>query len=311
LEYTRLPGCEQKLSRIAFGCEPLGGTDWGIVDQEAVMSAVCAAWDAGINVFDTAAVYGLGVSEERLSKALGTKRRDAFIITKCGLSWDEPQRGERAKIRRDSNPRRVIEGLESSLRRLDVETIPLYLVHWRDPDTPLDETIWALEKCREAGKVLHIGVSNYSAEDIEYVHNSLPLTAVELEYNLINRRAEQDVLRVCQRLGIGVLAYGPLAQGLLSGKFDKQARFGDDDRRSRLPHFRTEELERSSHRIDRLLETGKRLNRHPVQVAIRWVLEHPAITCAIVGAATSSQVLVNCGATGWTLGAGVRDSLIR
>ncbi|MDE2292132.1 MAG: aldo/keto reductase, partial [Elusimicrobia bacterium] len=267
MELTRLAG-GPSVSRIGLGCEPLGGTDWGDVDERAAMGAVQAALETGVSLFDTADVYGLGLSEERLSQALGARRHDAFIVTKFGLRWSIPPGGGRAEVSRDASPQRVVEALEGSLRRLRIDAVPLFLLHWPDPATPLEATMEALARCVSTGKVRGVGLSNFGSDGIQKAHALLPLTAVECEYSLVKREAETEVLPLCRRLGIGVLAYGPLAQGLLTGKYGAGSSFGRRDRRSRLPHFESAAVARSGPLLEGLRSAAERLGKTPAQVAL-------------------------------------------
>ena len=301
MECVRLSGTDLVISRVGFGCEPLGGTDWGQVEETDAVAAVSRALELGINFFDTADVYGLGRSEEVLSRALGERRKDVVIATKFGVNWQKGPAEDRARTFLDSSPRRVIEALEGSLRRLRVDCISLFLIHWPDPNTPIGETMQALMKCHEAGKIRHIGVSNFTANLIREAHQAADLSAVELQYNLIDRRCEAEVLPLCRELGLAVLAYGPLAQGLLTGKYGLDTHFGQDDRRHRLPHFQEKAIAQNLRIVDRLREVGERHQRSPAQVAIRWVLDYTAISCAITGAKSPLQIEDNVMATGWSL----------
>ena len=301
MEYVRLGQTDLQISRIGFGCEPLGGTDWGEVDENLAMAGVSRALELGVNFFDTADIYGLGRSEQVLSKALGSRRREVVIATKFGCSWEDNPHGGRARTFFDSSPRRVVEALENSLRRLRLDCIPLYQVHWPDPRTPIAETMETLLQCQEAGKIKYIGVSNFPAHLIREASRVVNLVAVELPYSLIDREAEQDLLPCCQEFGIGVLAYGALAQGLLTGKYGLDARFGNDDRRSRLDRFQGENLAKNLRLVNKLKVVGQRCGKTPTQVAIRWVLDNPAVTCAIVGIKTARQLEENLGAMDWKL----------
>ena len=180
MEYVRLSGTDLVISRVGFGCEPLGGTDWGHVGESDAVAAVSRALDLGISFFDTADVYGLGRSEEILSRALGKRRKDVVIATKFGVNWHRGPKEGRAQTFFDCSSRRAIEALEGSLRRLRVDCISLYLVHWPDPNTPIGETMQTLMKCREAGKIQHIGVSNFPVSLIREAHQAGSVVAVEL-----------------------------------------------------------------------------------------------------------------------------------
>jgi aryl-alcohol dehydrogenase-like predicted oxidoreductase len=301
METIKLGSSDLTVSRIGLGCEPMGGSDWGVVDPDLAAHAVTESLGFDINLFDTADIYGLGRSEELLSAALGRYRNHAVIISKFGIRWEPGPGQKRARTFRDTSARWAIEAVEHSLRRLKLECIPLYLVHWPDPHSPIAETIEALDRCRRTGKILHIGVSNFSPEQIREAQRTAPLTVVEVQYNLLDRHAEVEILPLCRELGIGVIAYGALAQGLLTGKYGANHRFGTDDRRHRLNHFRPANMAENLKIVKCLREIGVRHGKSPAQVALRWVLDHPAVSCAVVGARSPQQVTENVQAVGWTL----------
>ncbi len=227
---------------MAFGCEPLGGTDWGAVDTAEVERAVRHAYDEGITLFDTADVYGLGMSEALLASALGSHRKDVVIATKFGVAGERSPDGGRARTHRDASPAAVVRCLEASLKRLKLEQIALYQLHWPDPSTPIGETLEALAGCVESGKVQCIGACNVSESHARDILAAIPLASVQLPLSLIDTSTSAAALSFCRERGVSTLAYGCLAQGLLTGKYGASDRFGEDDRRSRLPHFRSEEF---------------------------------------------------------------------
>lgn len=289
VEYATLRGTSLRLSRIAFGCEPLGGTDWGVVDDGLVREAVAHALDVGVTVFDTADVYGLGRSERALAEVLGARARDVVIMTKGGVNW-RAQVGGRASTYTDLNPRHIGAAVERSLRRLRIDCIPLYFLHRPDPDTPVADTLEVIERCIEQGKIRYFGVSNFSATQVREAHRLLPVRAVQFQYNLLDRNAETSLLPTCRALGIDVLAYGPLAQGLLGGRYDGSSRFGPDDRRHRLPQFHGQRLLEGLALVERARCVGSSYGASSAQVALRWVLESEGIACAITGAKTAAQI---------------------
>jgi aryl-alcohol dehydrogenase-like predicted oxidoreductase len=300
LEYVKLQNTDFTISKLGFGCEPAGGTDWGKVDDRDSIAAIREAVEQGINFFDTADVYGLGRSERILSEALGSARHDVVIATKFGVGWREVP-GGRAKTFFDSSPERVVAALEASLGRLKLDCIPLYYIHWPDPHTPIRDTMEALNKCRRAGKIRAIGVSNFSPTQIRDALEAGPIACVQTSYNLIQRNAEATILPYCDDLGLGVIAYGPLAQGLLTGKYTADSLFGPDDRRSRLEHFQKETLAQNLAIVDRLKSISQKYQKSPAQVAIRWILDNPRITAAIVGIKNRKQLQENLAAVDWTL----------
>ncbi len=295
----RLPG--EYLSQFALGCEVLGGTDWGRMDLDAAVQTVRRAHQRGVTVFDTADVYGLGRSEEVLADALGEARTTVTICSKFGVAWRNRRATERADTFRDCRPERVYEALNDSLRRLRIDCLPLYLMHWPDPAVPLAETMGALSRCCEQGKVLAVGVSNCSAEQIRQAHAVFPLSAVQLPLSLVNSRASSAAVEYCRQHEIPVMCYGPLAQGLLTGKYGPDIRFGRDDRRHRLPHFHSRFLERTRSAFARLEQAAARHGKSVAQVALRWVLQYPGVCGVVFGAKTPRQLDENLCAAGWSL----------
>ncbi|MGQ9523368.1 MAG: aldo/keto reductase [Armatimonadota bacterium] len=301
MEYAKLENTNLVVSRIGLGCEPLGGTDWGQVDESSAIAAVHKALDLGINLFDTADVYGLGLSESRLSQALGRHRHEVVIITKCGVRWRYVSAQQRAHTFRDSSPSYVVTALENSLRRLRIDCIPIYCIHWPDPNTPLSYTMEALLKCREQGKIRYIGLSNFSPDLVRVAHSIHPLGAVQFQYNLLTRSAEESIAVCRHDIGVSVIAYGVLAQGLLTGKYGPDSHFPNTDRRHRLPHFRPAALKTNLWVVERLREVAQARSSNPAQVAIRWVLDNPGVACAVVGAKTPNQVEANAAAADLSL----------
>jgi len=300
VQYVSLPRAGFSISRIGFGCEQLGGTDWGRYDREETKRAVARAVDLGINVFDTADVYSLGESERCLAAALGPRRHEAFIVTKGGVRWELPPGETRARCWFDSSPDYLRQALDDSLRRLDIAAIPLYLLHAPDPAVPLERTLEAVARLKDAGKIRSIGLSNFPLPQVRRAAELTDIAAVQLRYNLLERAPESELLPWCRERGIGVLAYGPLAEGLLTGKYSGMSRFDADDRRSRLPHFQGDSFRQNLARADRVRRVAEAGSRSPVQVAVNWVLANDAVSAAIVGIKTRAQVEDVAGSVGWT-----------
>lgn len=311
MEYTKLESCDLLVSRIGFGCEQLGGFDWGHVDAGDVVEAVHTALDRGVNFFDTADVYGLGRSEEMLAKALGPRRKDVVIATKFGVNWRTNRSRGRAVTFVDCSPRRVIEALEGSLQRLKIDCIPLYQIHWPDPKIPIGSTLDALRRCQKEGKIRYIGCSNFPLGVLAAAVQHGTVSSAQMLYSVIDRAAENDVLPFCKERNVSVLVYGALARGLLTGKYMPGAEFPANDRRSRLPMFTAGGLADKYLVIKRLQEAAARYEVTPAQVAIRWILENPMVSCAITGVKTSRQIVENVGALGWRLSREDRESIAR
>lgn len=285
MKYQLLGDSGISVSAVGMGCEALGGTDWGHVDIDDAMDAVRFAWSQGVNVFDTADVYGLGESERRLSAALGDSRHEAVIVSKFGVRWTGLS-GDRAKTWRDSSASYLGEALDASLRRLRIERIPVYLVHWPDDGTPVEDTLGALEEHRLAGKIGVYGVSNFWGTSLRDAVQ-LGARAVELPLSLVDRRAESE-LSNC--IGAGVIAYGTYAQGLLCGRYGRDSQFRGDDRRHRLAHFSNAGWDSNELSLRRVGEVAISRGVTQAQVALRWVLSNEGISCALIGAKSASQV---------------------
>ncbi len=296
MEYQTLGKTELTVSRMGFGCWAIGGHGYGAVKDEESITSLKKAIDLGINLFDTADVYGFGHSEKVLSQALGSRRHDVVIATKFGVAWDES-----GKTYKDISPKHVVQALEGSLRRLRIDSIPLYQIHWYDGKTPIADTLEALMRCREQGKIRYIGCSNFDLGLVGEANDIADLASVQSLFNVAERQNEK-ILRACfDRYGIGSLAYGVLARGLFSGKYDRNSRFSKGDTRSQDVGFSGEKMGNRLKIFDKLSEIGGHYGKSPIQVAIRWVLDAPFITSAIVGLKTAAQLDENAAALGWSL----------
>jgi aryl-alcohol dehydrogenase-like predicted oxidoreductase len=277
-----------EVSRIAFGTWQLGG-DWGRFDEREAIDAIRHAQEIGINFFDTAQGYGWGASERLLGRALGDElrsNRDGVVVaTKGGLRMDESE----GQVR-DSSPDWIRRGIELSLEALGIERIDLYQIHWPDPDTPFAESAGALKELIDEGKIAHVGVSNFDAAQIEEFSETLPVETLQPPYHLFNRNVEDEILPYCAANEIGVLVYGPLAHGLLTGAIDEDTEFGVDDWRSSSELFRRETLRRNLRVVRRLDELAQRRGCKLSQLAIAWTLANPAVHVAIVGTRNAAHV---------------------
>ena len=300
MKYSSLNQSNLSISKIAFGCGPLGGSDWGKFNVKETMSAVSKAYELGINFFDTANVYGLGKSEELLSKSLGSKRREVIISTKFGVNLEKKSK-ERALTFYYSSPKAITKALEGSLKRLRLDSIPLYFMHWPDPKTPIEESIETLSKLRDSGKIQHLGLSNFSNSQIVEINNVLRVSAVQTQYSLIDKSPEKDLFEICKSLNINIISYGCLAQGLLSAKYEKDLQYGDDDCRARLPHFHGNLYDKYVPLLKALKQISKKYNVTPSQIALRWVFENPQVSSIISGIKNRQQVLENTNVLNWGL----------
>jgi myo-inositol catabolism protein IolS len=299
MEYRKIGRTGLNGSILGFGCWAIGGHGYGKVDDNISIHAIQRALDLGINLFDTADVYGFGHSEEILGKALGSRKKDAIIATKFGVGWDKS-----GQTFRDCSPKRVRKALEASLRRLAVDCISLYQVHWYDGTTPISSLMEELEKCRQEGKIRYVGCSNFSIEPIKTANMEgvgSCFETIQTSYNLLERNSEKLIQECAELLGMGVLAYGLLARGLFSGKYDTETKFGDFDTRVHDVNFSADGFRRNMQLLNVLKETAIRYGKTTSQVAIRWVLENKNITTALIGIKDACQVEENAGAIGWKL----------
>jgi aryl-alcohol dehydrogenase-like predicted oxidoreductase len=287
MEYVKLGRTELQVSRICFGTWQFGG-DWGRMDLEQSKGAVRRALEFGINFFDTAQGYGFGDAERLLGEALKpemqARRHEVVIATKGGLRMAEDG------LVRDSSPQFLRQGVEESLGYLGTEYIDLYQVHWPDHDTPFAETAGALEELVREGKIRHVGVSNFSTEEMAEFEQSRPVETLQPPYHLFRRDIESDVLPWCAEHNVGVLGYGPMAHGLLSGKFDRSTTLDEDDWRSGSELFSGENFERNLEAVESLTRFAEGRDLTVAQIAVAWAIANPAVHVAIVGARDESQI---------------------
>lgn len=288
MEYKELGTTAIKISRIGLGCWAIGGHGYGHVEEKKALRTVAQAFDMGINFFDTADVYGFGRSEELLSKGLGAHRYDAFIATKFGVRWNA-----KGEIHRDCSRKTIEEALEGSLRRLKLEAIPLYQVHWHDGITPIPEIMGTLKDFQDQGKIQFIGCTNFTLEMIEEAEKTAEISSVQSPFNVCERERKGLLEECFFRKGMGTVVYSVLARGFLSGKYSATSSFAEGDTRGRDLQRRREKILEIVHRMERLKQIGERYKKSPAQVAIKWVLDQAFITTAIVGAKDEEQVVEN------------------
>jgi aryl-alcohol dehydrogenase-like predicted oxidoreductase len=271
---------------------------WRPQDDEESIAAIKQALDLGINWIDTAAVYGLGHSEEVVARALKGRSNRPYIFTKCERVWDE-----RGKIGGSLKAESIRRECEASLRRLQMDVIDLYQIHWPEPDADIEEGWTEMARLREEGKVRFIGVSNFSVQQMKRAMKIAPITSLQPPYSLVAREVEEDILPFCMRNNIGVIVYSPMYSGLLAGAMTRQriANFAPDDWRRRDQNFQEPNLSRNLRLVEVLREVGKRHGRTPGEVAIAWTLHNQAVTGAIVGVRSPEQVRGIIGATQFRL----------
>jgi len=285
----RLGNSDMNLTSIGFGAWAIGGGNWqfawGAQDDNESVEAILRALDGGVNWIDTAAVYGLGHSEEVVGRALKQTSEKPHVFTKCSMTW-----GEDRKI--VQTMKKIRHECEASLRRLGVGTIDLYQIHWPVPDEEIEEGWHTMADLQREGKVRWIGVSNFSVAQMERARKIAPITSLQPPYSMINRGVEAEILPWCKKHGIGVINYSPMASGLLTGAMTKErvAAMPDDDFRKRAREFQEPNLSRNLALADLLKQIGARHGVSAGVVAIAWTLHNPAITAAIVGGRSAEQV---------------------
>ena len=300
MKYYSIENLDIELSCLGLGGEQIGGHGWGNISESELVKAVHKALDCGITLFDTAPIYGLGNSEKLLGKALGTSRKQVIIATKVGLVWRKGGVFEKFK---DSTPANIENEIDASLKNLGTDYIDIYQIHWPDPNTPLEETMFTVAKLKQAGKIRCIGCCNFSTEALMEAGKYGKISTIQVPYNLMDRSVESALLPYCKDKDIKVLAYSPIARGFLSGKYNDITAFNHDDNRSRNDdiYFQREVLLKNLKILEDLSQVAEKLDKTPSQIAIRWVLENHKITASIFGAKDAFQVEENVAASKFML----------
>jgi aryl-alcohol dehydrogenase-like predicted oxidoreductase len=304
MEFRQFGRTGLNVSALGFGCWEIGGT-YGHIEEGEFRRAVAQAVDNGITCFDTAEAYGMGVSEEALARALGGRRNDVVIATKFGVGYEEMPN------RRDSSRERVLASIDKSLRRLQTDHVDIYLVHWPDPNTPLDETMRVLDEVVRQGKVRYVGVSNFRLAQIEEAMQLRRIDVVQYAWNMFDRRMQAEIFPYCEAQQVAVMAYGSLAYGMLSGAFHPGMSFDENDWRSRggnlgsLNLFRTlfgpEHFPHNLAAVEELKRLAAKYSKTLPQFALRWTLSNPVVGTALVGFRAPAEVTENLGALGWEI----------
>ena len=310
MEQRRFGNTDLVASAVGFGTWEMSTTMYGHIDVDEAAKAVNMAIDRGITLFDTAEVYGPYHSEELLAKALGNRRNEIVLVTKVGFDYDDtPQ-----VIGRNSKKAHIIEHTEGCLRRLDTDYVDLMLIHWPDHDTPIEETMEGLEELKQSGKIRHYGVSNFNIDMMEECEQYGHIAANQVGYNMFDRRMESRVLPWCMANGVGYMAYGSLGFGLLTGAFSPETTFEEGDWRRNgvafnLPLFQDEHFRKNVEVTNRLVELANSYNKTVAQLALAWVLDHPAVSCALVGMRNERELEENVAATDWKLDEEIRNGI--
>ena len=277
------------LSRIGLGAWAIGGGDWafswGPQDDKDSIAAIHKAIELGVNWIDTAAVYGLGHSEEVVGQAVKSAPTKPLVFTKCGMVWNE-------KREITNSLKSIRQECEASLRRLQLEAIDLYQIHWPKPDEELEEAWGIMAALHEEGKVRHIGASNFSVQQMERCIKIAPIASLQPPYSMLNRAVEPEILPFCERHQIGVINYAPMHSGMLTGAMSRErvANFPPDDFRRKAKNYQEPYLSRNLAVADFLKQIGARHNVSAGVIAIAWTLANPAVTAAIVGSRSPAQI---------------------
>ena len=301
MEYRKFGPTDMTVSVLGFGCWEMGG-GYGDISESEVIEAVHRAIDLGINCFDTAPAYGRGESEAMLARALGPRRKDVLVVTKCGVGYQDRPKG------RDSRLVTIVESIEQSLRNLQTDYVDVLLIHWPDVNTPFEETMTALDQIVQQGKARAIGVSNFTLEQIEECEETRRIDVVQYGLNMFDRRVQQEISPHCLEQNMGLMVYGPLAFGLLTGSFTTETTFGANDWRStggrpgwNVGVFAEENFQRNVRVVEELGPIATRHGKKMPQLALRWVLSNPAVSVALVGTRSIQEVEDNMGVLDWAL----------
>ena len=299
MEYRMLGDSDLEVSVIGFGAWGIGGFPfWSNEGDASSARAIIRSYELGINFFDTAPVYGFGHSEELLGQTLKPFRDKVIYATKCGLRWEKKSLGA---ITKNVTRQSILEEVDQSLKRLDTDYIDLYQVHWPDVGTPQDETMEALLKIQQQGKVKVVGVSNYSVEQMREIMRSGKIVSLQPDYSLLNRSIEKDIVLYCKENQIGIIAYSPLASGLLTGKYGKNTKFSDWRGKGIIGCFSGPQFEKNMEKVAQLKTMGKSIGKTCGQMAINWIVSQPHLTTALLGVKNEKQVEENIEALGWKL----------
>jgi aryl-alcohol dehydrogenase-like predicted oxidoreductase len=304
MEYRQFGQTGIQISAIGIGCWEIGG-GYGSIEESEFINAVNRALDVGINCFDTAEAYGFGASERSLAKALGGRRKEAVITTKFGVGYQD------APNFRDSSRKRAMASIEKSLGNLNTDHVDVYLVHWPDVNTPFEETMRALDDIVQQGKARAVGVSNFRLSQIETSVQTRRIDVTQYCWNMFDRRTHKEILPYCSKHTVGVMAYGSLAYGMLTGTFSEEMNFESDDwraRRGRMGNinlfqhlFGSDYFLKNLRVVEELKGMAQNYGKTLPQFALRWTLSNPVISTALVGCRNEREVNDNVGAVGWSI----------
>ena len=301
MEHRKFGPTDITVSVLGFGCWEIAG-DYGDIAESQISPAVNRAIDLGINCFDTAPAYGSGNSERMLGRALGPRRKDVVVVTKCGVDYADRPKG------RDSRMVSILASVDQSLQNLQTDYVDVLLVHWPDVNTHFEETMHALDSVVQQGKVRAVGVSNFTLDQIKECETTRGIDVVQYGLNMFDRRMEQEIFPYCQQQSLGVMVYGPMAFGLLAGTFNTDTKFGANDWRAaggrpgwNIGVFAEEYFQRNVRVVEDLKPIAAQRDKQMPQLALRWVLSNPAVSVALVGTRNIQEVENNLGVLDWAL----------
>jgi aryl-alcohol dehydrogenase-like predicted oxidoreductase len=296
MEQRPLGKSGMSVSAVSLGTWAIGGANWGRVNDEESVAAIQEAIDVGMTFIDTADIYGKGHSEEIVGKAIKGRRDQVVVATKVANRWNEA-----GEVWPDCSYDYILEAVRASLERLQTDYIDAYIIHRPDPNTPIPETMRALEKLLNDGVVRAVGVSRYDREQIEQARECIQLHVVQYPLNIFRRQEIKPILPFCRLHEIGVMAYAPLSKGLLTGKFDSATTFPENDLRSGMGVFQGAAFTDHLDAVEKLKPIAARQGKTLAQLAVNWNLCQPGVTTALTGAKTPQQVRENAGGAGWRL----------
>lgn len=307
MEYRKLGNSGLEVSAITFGAWAAGGWMWGGTERNDAIKAIRAAYDLGVTSIDTAPIYGQGNSEEIVGEAIKDLQRDKVqILTKYGMRWDLARgdfafhsadtKGKEIDIYKYAGKESIIKECEDSLRRLGTDYIDLYQIHWPDITTPMEETMGAVAKLIEQGKVRYAGVCNYNVEQLQEAQKYVNVVSNQVPYSMVLRDIEEDVVPYCLENNVSILAYSPLERGLLTGKIKPGHAFAEGDHRASLYFFTDENIKRTNAFLKKIQPLAEEKGATLARLVLRWTIEQPGITIALAGARNEKQSVENAGA---------------
>lgn len=320
MELRKLGRSDVEVTPMAFGAWAIGGWSWGGAEASSAIRAVKAAYELGITTIDTAPVYGFGHSETLVGKAMEGVPRDRYqLLTKYGLNWDteegafyfesEDNAGKPVRVYKWASKEKVMQECEVSLRRLKTDYIDLYQIHWPDVTTPIDETMEAVQRLIEQGKIRAAGVCNYNVEQVSEALKTVPLASNQVPYSMINRGIEQDIIPQAMEEGISIIPYSPLQRGLLTGKIKPGHQFNEGDSREGSKYYTDENIQRVQHLLDKIRPIAEKHAATLAQLVINWTIHRPGVGSVLVGARDEKQVADNAGALRFRLDKSEMDQI--